>query len=161
MRIFDINFHTTGQIGLNPRIVQIVCNGTISEVTALNAFNPPVLMDNQFKATDMVCCHYGTDKSAFGIFTPVITSSGVSLVAWNNAAITKQGITPVWGGGGNNHSFVVPGLDLGWNAICSIKTCSNAVAITTTTVGTDTLTVGFTGDPGAGTSLYFNATKFA
>lgn len=79
-----------------------------------------------------------------------VTDSGYYLVS---------DITDVWGGGGATNTFAADGLLATMNVVASILSCTNAVAISTITPGTDTLAVTFTGDPGANTQLRFIATS--
>jgi len=43
MTILQITIDTAGQVGVNPRIVKVVCDDDLSAVTAAGFLNPQVL----------------------------------------------------------------------------------------------------------------------
>lgn len=70
-----------------------------------------------------------------------------------------SGVTAVYGGGGTSNAFTVTGLTTAFMAVCTIQTATNNVSVTTVVCTADTLTVGFSADPGAGTTVNYWAYK--
>lgn len=65
--------------------------------------------------------------------------------------------TGTYAGGGTSNAFTVTGLTASCIVTASILTSTNAVSIAKVVPSTDTLTVTFSADPGAGTTLNFIA----
>jgi len=216
MTIQQITTNFSGQEGVNPRLIRIVCNDNYAAITALNYLNNSVIKGgNQFYPTDFVAVAY---SGGFGWFNLSITSSGITLVPTaapgsatgslvngdfavfngttglikdsgyspSNAAKTKvvmanaatvvknvavfsdlngtiqdgqyrliAGVTQSWGGGSTSNAFSVTGLTVNCVGSCNIVTSTNNVSIAKVGVSTNTLTVTFTADPGATTSLSY------
>lgn len=66
-------------------------------------------------------------------------------------------ITASWGGGGTSNAFVATGLTTGSIVTANISTSANAVSITKIVPTANTLTVDFSADPGAGTTVFWSA----
>lgn len=63
------------------------------------------------------------------------------------------GTTPVYGGGGTSNAFSVAGLSSSAHGSAVARSSTNAVSITSAIPGANTLTVGFSADPGANTTV--------
>jgi hypothetical protein len=72
-----------------------------------------------------------------------------------------RGVTPTWGGGATSLSFSTPGVTSSMQAHATIIASANSVSINKVVCGTDLTAVTFSADPGAGTILYWSATKAA
>ncbi len=64
-----------------------------------------------------------------------------------------NGVTSTYGGGGTSNAFTIAGITALFHGTVVIRTSTNAVAIAKAVPTTNTLTVTFTADPGAGTTL--------
>jgi hypothetical protein len=85
-----------------------------------------------------------------------LTSSADATAA--RAAIKlKSALTATWAGGGTSHAFTATGLDPADFVVANIVTSTNSVAVTKAVPSGDTLTITFSADPGANTSLYWIA----
>ena len=69
-----------------------------------------------------------------------------------------SGVTTTYGGGGTSNAFTVPGMVAGSAVIATIATSSNAVSVVKAIPTTNTLTISFSADPGAGTTVNYIAT---
>jgi hypothetical protein len=79
MTISQITVNTAGQIDVNPRIIKIVCDNSLAEVTAAGFLNQEVL-PAPLIATDLVLLAYDEDIS---FFTVSISTSGVITLSVN------------------------------------------------------------------------------
>lgn len=73
----------------------------------------------------------------------------------------KSAVTASYAGGGTSNAFTATGLTATSIVTATIKTSTNAVAIAKAVPGTDTLTITFTADPGASTTVQWIATSVA
>jgi len=83
--------------------------------------------------------------------------SGIAASAVQLSANIKANISATWGGGSTTNAFTISGITTSSiPAGISIATSSNNVSITSAKIlSADTLTVQFSADPGAGTSVYY------
>lgn len=84
----------------------------------------------------------------FADTTGTIVDLGASLFA---------GVTAAYGGGGTQNAFTVSGLPASAVVVATIKTSTNAVSITKAVATADTLTIDFSADPGASTTVSYVA----
>lgn len=68
---------------------------------------------------------------------------------------TTVGTTATWAGGSTSNAFSVAGVSAGDVVTASIATSTNNVSITKVVAGTNQITVTFSADPGAGTSVHY------
>jgi len=79
MTISNITIDVAGQIGVNPRIVRVVCDDTLSEVTTAGFLNHQnTSAQGGILLTDIVLVKYDTDV---GFFKPSISSGIITLVS--------------------------------------------------------------------------------
>lgn len=90
----------------------------------------------------------------------VIASGTQGLLADAGARIIS-GTTAAWGGGGGSNVFTVPGLGAGSVGSPVIRSSGNQAYISSAIPNTNTLTVTFNTDPGAGTQLDYIYTTFS
>lgn len=83
----------------------------------------------------------------------VVSRSGDSGLVQDFGAALSGRATATYGGGGTSHAFVATGLTASSIVIATIASSTNAVAIAKAVPSTDTLTITFTADPGAGTVI--------
>jgi len=165
-------------IGVDPRECLITCDNTYAEVITAGFLDEAVLnFDANFEETDTILVHYASN--AVSLFSPSITDGVITLVAVpspgsvtlpvvnkNNAVfdgttgIIKDagsriiaGTTTAYGGGGTSNAFTVTGLSVASVGAPVIRASTNAVSIAKAVPGTNTLTVTFSADPGAGTTV--------
>jgi len=65
----------------------------------------------------------------------------------------KANTTDIYGGGGTSNGFTATGIDATSIVTATILTSANAVSIAKAVPSANTLTVTFTADPGAGTTV--------
>lgn len=88
---------------------------------------------------------------------PIASGTGGLMV--DSGAQLLAGTTPTYAGGGTSNAFAVTGLSSAASGSCVIRTSTNNVTIDKAVPGTNTLTVTFSADPGANTTLdYIYAT---
>jgi hypothetical protein len=99
-----------------------------------------------------------TGSTVVGNFVKASTTTG--QITDGGAAI-HAGTTGVYAGGGTSNAFSVTGMTASWIVTAVILTSTNAVAIAKAVPGSATLTVTFTADPGANTTVSWIATSAA
>lgn len=102
--------------------------------------------------------------------TNVIMQHGASVIAnipvykdingtlVDSGAAIISGVSTAWGGGGTTNPYTVNGLTSASAATANIVTSTNNVSITKVIVGHDQLTIDFSADPGANTTVSYIAT---
>lgn len=90
----------------------------------------------------------------------LVSSTTGGRVADSGAKILS-GVTAVYGGGGTSNAFTVTGLGASSHGSCVIRTSTNAVSIVSAVPSADTLTVTFSADPGANTTVDYIYTTAA
>jgi hypothetical protein len=83
----------------------------------------------------------------------LVHASGVSGVLEDAGARIIANTTGTYGGGGTSNAFTATGLTSAAKGTAVIRTSTNSVAITKALPGTDTLTITFSADPGAATTV--------
>lgn len=90
-----------------------------------------------------------------------IRATGTAGVLADAGARIISGTTSSWGGGAASNAFAVTGLTAACVGSCIIRTSANPVSIVKALPGTNTLTVTFSADPGAGTTVDYIYTTAA
>lgn len=83
----------------------------------------------------------------------LVKASGIAGLVVDAGARLISGVTAVYGGGGTSNAFAVVGLSATAHGSAVIRTSTNAVSIVSAVPGTNTLTVTFSADPGANTTV--------
>jgi hypothetical protein len=83
MSIFNINPDYTGQIGIRPRTVKIICNDNYATVTSAGYLNSSVNQGNSYYPSDVFLISYL--NNAFGIFQPSFNGNIITLNPWVNS----------------------------------------------------------------------------
>lgn len=91
----------------------------------------------------------------------LIKSSGTGGLVVDGGYKILSGTTATYAGGGTSNAFVATGLTASYIVTATILTSTNSVAIAKAVPGTNTLTITFTADPGAGTTVSWIATSAA
>jgi len=93
--------------------------------------------------------------------TPIPIASGGTGSTTASAALTalgvKRGTTAAYGGGGTSNAFTATGVASTDIVTATILASTNSVAITKAVPTTNTITVTFSADPGAGTTVQWHA----
>lgn len=88
MAIVQITTDVAGQINVNPRRVKIISSDNLATVTTAGYLNPGNLMGEAIYPTDIIDMWYGyvsnTNVGTYGVFTPDITASVITLNQWEN-----------------------------------------------------------------------------
>lgn len=88
---------------------------------------------------------------------PIASGTGGLIV--DSGAQLLTGTSPTYAGGGTSNAFSITGLSSAASGACVIRTSTNTVTIDKAVPGTNTLTVTFSADPGANTTVdYFYST---
>jgi hypothetical protein len=157
MGIKNIVVNPTGLVGVNPSIIYIDTDDTAAEVLATGYLTQAKqIYGNVFSEKQLALVN---TTSGVGLYQVSISNDGqVSLQARLNPGSTMIfGTTAAYAGGGTSHAFTVAGLTSSSIVTANILTSANAVAIAKPVPTTDTLTVTFTADPGAGTTVNYIA----
>lgn len=96
-------------------------------------------------------------KSAALVSGNVIVASGTGGKVADGGFAVKANTTAAYGGGGVSNAFTATGLTTSSIVTAVILTSTNAVAIAKAVPTANTLTVTFTGDPGAATTISWHA----
>ena len=80
-------------------------------------------------------------------------ASGTTGLMIDSGAKILSGTTSAYGGGGTSNAFTVAGLSSGAVGSAVIRTSTSAVSIAKAVPGTNTLTITFSADPGANTTV--------
>ena len=91
----------------------------------------------------------------------VVKASGTAGLLVDAGYFIKAGVTGTYAGGGTSNAFTATGLTSSSIVTAVIATSTNAVSICKAVPSTNTLTVTFSADPGAGTTVYWIATSAA
>lgn len=90
-----------------------------------------------------------------------VKASGTAGLLVDAGYNIKSAVTASYAGGGTSNAFTATGLTASSIVTAVIATSTNAVAIAKAVPSTNTLTVTFTADPGASTTVYWIATSAA
>lgn len=82
-----------------------------------------------------------------------IKASGTAGLVVDGGYAFHAGTTGTYGGGGTSNAFTVTGMASTWIVTAVILTSTNSVSITKAVPSTNTLTITFSADPGAGTTV--------
>ena len=82
-----------------------------------------------------------------------VKASGTAGLVVDGGAALHAGTTGTYGGGGTSNAFTVTGMASTWIVTASILTQTNAASIVKVVPSTNTLTITFSADPGAGTTV--------
>lgn len=80
MPIQNINVDYTGQIGILPRTVKIICNDSYSAITASGYLSDAQVQGFSFYPSDVFLITFLNNE--FGIFTPNFSGSSITLAPW-------------------------------------------------------------------------------
>lgn len=179
----DLNFGPALAAGLGTMALQdadavAITGGTIAGITELTVANNALHILDTNASHDLIVTP-GSNLTADRVFTlttgdaartfdisaadVTISAFGATLVddATKLAALTtlgvKRGTTAAYAGGGTSNAFVATGLVATDIVVATILASTNAVAIAKAVPTADTLTVTFTADPGAGTTVQWHA----
>lgn len=142
------------------RILRLVCTNTYAEVTAANFVSAAITdFGANFNATDFILVNYGSDSTSEAVLRPSISGANITLVPSAGAKVTTGTLS--WGGGGASNAFSLPGLTTSSKIVTTITGSANTVSLDKAVKSTDTLTVTFSGDPGAGTTIDYIMTSAA
>lgn len=124
-------------------------NDVVAQVTSVSIPDP---LANQGKFL------VGTGANPF-VNKHLLIANGTHGVVIDSGAQLLSGTTAAYGGGGTSNAFTVTGLVAAAVGACVIKSSTNNVSVTKAVAGTNSLTVTFSADPGANTTLtYFYTT---
>lgn len=80
MTILNINPDYTGQVGILPRTVKVICNDNYATITAAGYLNNSVQNPYNYYTTDVFLISYASN--AFGIFLPTFSGTTITLSPW-------------------------------------------------------------------------------
>lgn len=91
----------------------------------------------------------------------LVKASGTAGLVADAAFNIKSAVTAAYAGGGTSNAFTATGLTASSIVVATIKTSTNNVSVTKAVPGTNTLTITFSADPGAATTVQWIATSAA
>lgn len=114
------------------------------------------LAAERFKVGDLIFLRYDVDGTpGFALLQVTSTSSGSLIYVRSTLMGASYGALPTWGGGGTSNAFALSGVLSTDIIVCNIKASANSVSINKVLPGADTVTITFSGDPGAGTIVNY------
>lgn len=179
----DINFSAAATSGLGTMAVQnanavAITGGTIAGITELTVANNALHILDTNASHDLIVTP-GSNLTADRVFTlttgdaartldisaadVTVSAFGATLVddASKLVALTtlgvKRGTTAAYAGGGTSNAFVATGLVATDIVVATILASTNDVAIAKAVPTADTLTITFSADPGADTTVQWIA----
>jgi hypothetical protein len=163
MSILNLLRVEVGQVGVLPSTVKMCTTDNFATITGAGYLTNSMLVGG-FKPTDVLEVIYSYSQSdgtgTFGTFTLSITSGVITLTPSAGYRIIS-GTTAAYGGGGTSNAFTVTGLTVNSKGSAVIRASTNAVSIAKALPGTDTLTITFSADPGAATTVDYIYTTVA
>ncbi len=165
----DLEFTPPTQFGLIPRRLSCCTTASYATITAAGWINTliteNIVVPNSIDNNDIfsICYAYDalTGVGIDGEFLVTINGSGVMTLSPYIMPGLQSGVTPVWGGGGTSHAFAVSGITASSIVTADILASTNSVSINSVVPSTNTLTITFSADPGAATSVQYIATASA
>lgn len=158
MAILNYVANFAGQEGIKPRLCRLICTDSYAEVTAAGYLDGMAQqLNSNVEPTDFIFANYGTNSAEFGIFVPSISNGVVTLESYMPTHAMIAQVTGTYAGGGTSNAFTATGLTASSIVVATIKTSTNAVAIAKAVPTTDTLTITFSADPGANTTVNYIA----
>lgn len=152
---------TQGGVGTAPTLFSATTDQTAAVITTAGAVED-LVTKKILKVRDILFVNYDVDGTpGQQVYTVTSTSSGTLInyllgSTTGAAALTtlgvKRGTTATYGGGGTSNAFVATGLLSTDKVTATLLTSTTTVAIKAVPT-TDTLTVTFSADPGANTTL--------
>jgi len=88
-------------------------------------------------------------------------ASGTTGLMVDSGAAIRSGVTSSYAGGGTSNAFTVTGMTSAWIVTAVNLTSTNSVAITKVVPSANTLTITWSADPGAATTVNWIATTAA
>lgn len=138
--------------------------------TANFAVAPAALVNNNLvkaSGTAGLIADAGISSTAIATYTGATVVGNLVKASTTSGQITDvgaalhAGTTATYAGGGTSNAFTATGMAATWIVTATILTSTNAVAIAKAVPSTNTLTITFTADPGAGTTVSWIATTAA
>lgn len=137
--------------------------GSFTVAAIDNVGDFPVLLTHLSlgQAADYLLPDAGTVISNIGVrpSTAAWVTNDLVVAAAANGVMKTAGAriiantTAAYGGGGTSNAFAATGLTVNSKGTAVIRASTNSVSITKALPGTDTLTITFSADPGAGTTV--------
>ena len=160
----DIGFQASYaiSIGGNPAGIALLADdtgtygGSVKFWNNSNTFYTQLLANNS-NSNNVVLTLPSSDATTAK--APLTSDASGNLSFANNAALTSG--TSSWGGGGTSNTFTATGVTSSSQVVVSISAQANSAYIKSYTVGTNTIAVTFSADPGAGTAITWMATAGA
>ena len=158
MALINIQRVSVGGVDTKPGKICMVSTDTLATICAPNYLVNGVTgaaYTLSLANSDMVEALYNydalTNSGDLITLQPVFTNGIITLVQLNSQMIANT--TAAYAGGGTSNAFAAPGLTVNSKRSAVIRTSANSVAIAKALPGTNTLTITFTADPGAGTTV--------
>lgn len=131
------------RFGIDPLVFEAGTAAGLGTMASQNANAVAITGGTIVGITDLAVADGGTGASTGPL---ALTALGV-----------KRATTAVYGGGGTSNAFTATGLAATDIVVATILASANAVAIAKAVPTTNTLTVTFSADPGAGTTVQWHA----
>jgi len=160
MTVLSFNINYPGQAGVFPNEISIQTNNTLDEVMAVgyldHMFAENVPIENGMMA--LVSTKPAPNSPVTNTVSLQITfASGRWSLKPSLINPMKVATTAAYAGGGTSHAFAATGLTSSSIVTANILTSTNSVSITKVVPSANTLTITFSADPGAGTTVNYIA----
>lgn len=161
VNVFDIlfiNYDVDGSEAGGTFVVTSTSSGSLvsyssSSNAGLNSIGGLTTAANKGIYTTASNVYATYDLSAFGRSLDGAANQAAALAVLG----AKKGLTAAYGGGGTSNAFAATGLIAGDIVVATIKASTNSVSITKAVATTDVLTITFSADPGAATTVQWHA----
>lgn len=149
--------------GADPSIIRIVTSDDYATITAAGYLTDQAANirninngDFEFRENDVVLASYGAnnDRTLFDV-----SSDFTSLTPNIGAQKVLGGTSAAWAGGGASNAFAAAGILATDHVTVTISNQTNGVSIEDAVPSADTITVTFSGDPGADTVVRWVAVR--
>lgn len=156
----QVSFNTLSQVngGQNGTAATLYSGSTdqlLSAVITAGAVADAVAAE-RLKVGDILFVRYDVDGTpGFALLQVSSTSDGSLVYVPTYPQGVTHGVLPTWGGGSASNAFTLSGVLSTDDIVAVIKASANAVSICKVVPTTNTVTITFSGDPGAGTIVTY------
>ncbi len=157
--IYQLPTPIPGTQGTLPEMKFMVVGDDLATLTAANYLNQITLESFIVAPTDIIQVLYNFNKQTqVGTYLACkVSISNLGIITLLPTGPVSSGRTAIYAGGSNLVDFTVAGITAATNVAVSLMTSTNGVDIRSVNTGTNTITIGFSADPGANTQLSYIA----
>lgn len=148
MAVLNVVSNETGLVGVTPSLLYISTNNPIAETLAFGFLTACQTIYGAIFSDQQAALVTTTDRGTV-LLQVTINGTQISLES------PTVGGQLTWGGGASSHAFTIPGLTSDSIISVQLVATTNLVSIIKAAPSLNTLTVTFSGDPGADTIVAY------